>query len=100
MWEGPAHWEWCHSGAGGPGLYKKAGRASRGEEASQRCPALLLLPTLSSCLDFLHDALWYGSISMGNPFLLESGFDECFITTVKSSRAPPPVTWDPFALGI
>lgn len=60
----------------------------------------LEVPTLSSCLDFLHDALWYGSISMGNPFLLESGFDECFITTVKSSRAPSPVTWDPFALGI
>ena len=40
MWEGPAHCGWYHPWAGGPGVYKKAGWASHGEQASKQHPSM------------------------------------------------------------
>ena len=82
----PAHCGCCRLWVAGPGIYKRAGWASKGSKPvsnSPPWPLHLFLP-LGSCLEFLP---WLPSVMSYNlneltPFQI--GLRQCFITTVKS----------------
>ena len=93
MGVGPAHYGWCHPLAGDPGVYKKEGWASHGEQASKQCPSVashqLLHPgSCSVCVPVLasfNDGLHCGSISQRNPLSSLTCFWPLFLC---SNRIP------------
>jgi hypothetical protein len=93
-WWGRGYDGWCHPWAGGPGFYRKAGRANHGEQASKQHPPWPLHKLLppGSChvwvlvLTSFNEELWCGSVSQINPFLPKMLCSWCFTMAVEPLR--------------